>query len=149
MVASLVHVLNVVVDKREAVDQLDGHCRGHRLLDRASRGLAGEETEGGAQGLSLGGGEGLPVPVRPAHVVPEHAVHAGVVLRQLQPQGLAKVGPVPVEYRRQISGPSDRIDNRVGHGLGHPTTSDASTGALERQRPCVFHEGTDADEQVP
>ena len=67
------HVLDVVVDEEKLWISSIATAAGIACWTVPPAASHREEAEGGAQGLSLGGGEGFAVAVRPAHVVPEHA----------------------------------------------------------------------------
>src|SRR5919204_5676132 len=68
----LVAILDVVVDEREVVRELQGAGRGQGVLDVASEGGRGPETQVRAHVLSAGLG-GRAVDVRPPHVIRRHA----------------------------------------------------------------------------
>ena len=105
--AQLAGIGDVVVDERGALEQLDGHAGGKRLLSAASHGLGSQQGEDGAHALAAAGGEvreGLvqvPVEVSRGGVdlchgrgvrLVQGALDERQLLAQVRDEGLSRVG---------------------------------------------------------
>ena len=98
MPALRVFVLDVIVDEREVVDQLDRRPRGHDRLTIPTARLAGQDRQHPTQPLAavaarFRGADRRARGVRPAQMVPQHAVDDGLLLRRRQHRAQLVIHP--------------------------------------------------------
>ena len=127
MAAELVAVLDVVVDQREVVDQLDGDGRGERPVRVSAERLARPERQRRADALPGGIVCRAALRVRPPKVVCGHLAEQPTRPRPGLPETVVEQLRVPVEKRGQRLDRRRCIDVEYAFRHGPPPARKLST----------------------